>query len=178
MDRQASYLLVIGEREALAWILRERRMAFPETRRAEVDRLGVGDDLLILTTRGCFHNPSRDRTRVVGTAMVTTSVAPLDSPVAIAGRTFPRGCHLDINALTPYLTGVDLADLIPALESFPDKANWSIRLRRPLVALTEHDAELLHSELKGTAQEPPDSAIRGYLERIRPIGASRPPFGR
>jgi hypothetical protein len=53
----ASYLLVIGEREALAWVLRESRTAFPATRRAEVDRLAVGDELFLLTTRGCFHNP-------------------------------------------------------------------------------------------------------------------------
>jgi hypothetical protein len=45
---QASYLLLIGEREALAWILREARMAFPQRRRPEVDNVAVGDELLLL----------------------------------------------------------------------------------------------------------------------------------
>ncbi|MGW3246560.1 hypothetical protein [Streptomyces sp. NPDC001070] len=48
-----SYLLILGKREAVAWVLRERRMAFPPGRRVEVTRLEPGDELLIYTTRGC-----------------------------------------------------------------------------------------------------------------------------
>ena len=36
-----SYLLVLGERQAIVWVVREERMAFPATRRAELGRLGV-----------------------------------------------------------------------------------------------------------------------------------------
>jgi hypothetical protein len=43
--------------------MRERKMAFPPTRRV---RMGVGDQLLLYTTRGVFNNPTRDRGRVVG----------------------------------------------------------------------------------------------------------------
>jgi hypothetical protein len=169
MGSQASYLLVIGEREALAWILREARMAFPQTRRPEVDSLAVGDELLLLTTRGCFHNPGRDRTRVIGRAVVTTPVVPLDPPIELVGRTFTRGCDLDITSLSSYLTGVELAELVPRLGAFPDKANWSIRLRRPLLQLTVEDATLLRRQLTTVAEEPPHAAIRGYLERIKPV---------
>lgn len=49
-------------------------MAFPQRRRAEVDALAVGDELLLLTTRSCFHNPERDRTPVIGRAVVTVQV--------------------------------------------------------------------------------------------------------
>ena len=38
----ATYLLVLSEREAVAWVLEKERMAFPARRRAEVDRLAVG----------------------------------------------------------------------------------------------------------------------------------------
>lgn len=171
MDSRASYLAVIGEREALAWVLRESRMAFPATRRPEVDRLAVGDELFLLTTRGCFHNPGRDRTRVIGHAVVTTPVAPLDPPVELVGRTFPRGCDLRITSLSPYLTGVHLGDLVPRLDAFPDEATWSIRLRRPLAALSERDAALLTERLDDAAA-PPEDSLDGYLGSIKPVGST------
>ncbi|MFO7252224.1 MAG: hypothetical protein DIU60_015865, partial [Actinomycetes bacterium] len=87
-----AYLLILGEREAVAWVLRESRMAFPPTQRREVDRLTVGDELFLLTTRGCWHNPTRDRTRVIGRAWVTGPVEPYGEPLTIAGREFTRGC--------------------------------------------------------------------------------------
>jgi hypothetical protein len=55
--------------------------------------------------------------------------------------------------------------------AIPDKANWSIRLRRPLVRLTEQDAALLLRELAPTAHEPPNSVLQEYLERIKPVGS-------
>lgn len=171
MRSQASYLLVIGEREALAWILREARMAFPQTRRPEIDSLAVGDELLLLTTRGCFHNPGRDRTRVIGRAVVTTPVVPLDPPIELVGRTFTRGCELDIASLAPYLTGIELAEFVPQLAAFPDKDHWSIRLRRSLLQLTAVDATLLRRQLTTIAEEPPHAAIREYLDRIKPVAS-------
>ena len=64
-----SYLLVIGDAVALAWVLAEQRMAFPALRKSEAAALEVGDELLIHTTRGCFNNPTRDRSRVIGLAL-------------------------------------------------------------------------------------------------------------
>src|SRR6202051_2908697 len=66
------YLLVIGERDALAWVLTTQRMAVPDYRSREVSALEPGDQLFLYTTRGCFHNPTRDRGRVVGVAKATT----------------------------------------------------------------------------------------------------------
>jgi hypothetical protein len=48
----ATYLLVIGERSALAWILKSARMAFPHYREREVKELPPGDELLLYVTRG------------------------------------------------------------------------------------------------------------------------------
>ncbi|WDZ88843.1 hypothetical protein [Nocardiopsis sp. HUAS JQ3] len=45
----STYLLILSEREAVAWVLRTSRMAFPATRRAEVERLkvaGTPEDLV------------------------------------------------------------------------------------------------------------------------------------
>ncbi|WP_239115009.1 hypothetical protein [Planotetraspora kaengkrachanensis] len=166
----SSYLLILGEREAVAWVLRESRMAFPPTSRSEVNRLKVGDDLFVLTTRGCWHNPTRDRTRAIGIAKVTSDVVAYAEPVTIAGRDFTRGCQLSLEALAPYLTGVDLVPLVPLLDAFPDKrpGAWPIRLRRPLLQITESDADLLRQNLAAVAAIPSE-VVPGYLANIRPV---------
>ncbi|MCX5267445.1 hypothetical protein [Streptomyces sp. NBC_00199] len=163
-----SYLLILGEREAVAWVLRHQRMAFPARRRAEVGQLEAEDELLIYTTRGCWHNPERDRGRVIGRAYATSPVRPLQAPVEIAGRVFESGCELDVRTLTPYLTGVELAPLVERLAAFPAKSSWSIRLRRPLLELPVEDAELLRGCL-ADAESPADELVDGYLEAIKPV---------
>lgn len=167
----SAYLLILSEREAVAWVLRESRMAFPPTNRSEVNRLKPGDELFILTTRGCWHNPTRDRTRVIGLATVASEVVPYDRPIGIGGREFTRGCEIRVHALAPYLTGVELVPLVPRLAAFPDKrpGAWSIRLRRPLLEIGEQDAALLREELAAVTISP-DVAIPGYLAAIRPVG--------
>lgn len=105
MGMSRSYLLILAERVAVAWVFRTSRMAFPATRRPEVEQLAVDDELFLLTTRGCWHNPSRDRTRVIGRAVVASPVRVLSEPLNLVDRTFTRGCSLKITSLTPYLTG-------------------------------------------------------------------------
>lgn len=165
-----AYLLILGEREAVAWVLRESRMAFPPTNRREVDRLTVGDELFLLTTRGCWHNPTRDRTRVIGRARVVTPVESYARPVSIAGRDFTRHCAIEVELLAPYLRGVELAPLLPRMAAFPDKraGAWSIRLRRPLLALPTADADLLRTELTEVAVDPAD-VVQEYFDQIRPV---------
>ncbi|WP_328814363.1 hypothetical protein [Nonomuraea cypriaca] len=167
-----SYLLILGEREAVAWVLRESRMAFPSRSRSEVAKLKIGDDLFILTTRGCWHNPARDRTRIIGHAKVATSVVTYDEPVTIAGRVFTRGCELSIKTLTPYLTGIELVPLVPQLDAFPDKRSgaWFIRLRRPLLEISDDDAQLLRHELRNVCRDAA-TVIPEYLAAIRPVHA-------
>ena len=168
----SSYLLILGEREAVAWVLRESRMAFPPTSRSEVAKLKVGDDLFIVTTRGCWHNPTRDRTRIIGLAKVTTSVVAYDDPVTIAGRDFTRGCELGIETLAPYLTGIELVPLVSKLDAFPDKRSgvWAIRLRRPLLEISDTDAQLLRQELSNICRDA-STVIPKYLAAIRPVQA-------
>jgi hypothetical protein len=144
----SAWLVVIAEREALRWVLASSRFAFPATTRREIGALTIGDRLFLLTTRGCFHNPGRDRTRVIGEARVTTAVKALDPPVNLAGRDFPRGCDLEITRVLPWPTGPELPQLVPRLSAFADKGRgWSVWLRRPLVAIGAADADLLSAEL-------------------------------
>lgn len=139
----STYLLVLGEREAIVWVLREQRMAFPATPRAEVARLAKGDQLFLYATRGAWHNPTRDRGRVIGRATVKSPVTAFDTPLEIAGMSFVSGCALRIDGLAPYPGGLELAPLVPSLDAFPNPTAWSIYLRRPLLQLSAKDAERL-----------------------------------
>ncbi|MEV5693523.1 hypothetical protein [Micromonospora globbae] len=51
-----SYLVILGDREAIGWVLREERMAFPSTPRAEVAALQEKDRLFLYATR-CLVPP-------------------------------------------------------------------------------------------------------------------------
>lgn len=166
--RVRSLLLIIGEREALAWILRDERTAFPEGRWSLVRKVSVGDELLLLTTRGCFHNPGRDRTRVIGRATVRTTPVRLDRPVEIAGRRFPYGCGIEVQTLAGYLNGVEVAPLVDRLSVFPKKHAWSTVLRRPVVELPHRDAVLLRAELEPLESDAPER-IDEYLSAIKPV---------
>lgn len=137
------YLVVLGERDAIAWVLREQRMAFPATPRAEVARLAQGDRLFLYATRGAWHNPTRDRGRIIATATVAGPVRRRDEPIEIGEMRFHSECRLRIEGVVPYPSGIELQPLVPELTAFPKPHAWSVYLRRALVALPEQDATLL-----------------------------------
>lgn len=166
------YLLILGDRDAIAWVLAEQRMAFPATARAEVDRLAEGDTLLVYATRGAFGNPTRDRGRVIARAVVASPVTVLDEPVVFGERAFPRGCGLRIETLAPWGSGVELQPLVERLEAFPDARSWSVRLRRPLLRLPAGDAELLTRALEPLAGDPAEH-VDGYRAKARRVSGRR-----
>lgn len=138
-DGPSSFLLVIGDRRALSWILHEERTAFPEDRCQVANRLRPGDRLVLYTTRGCFGSPSVDRGRLIGTATVATKVVSLKVPAEFAGRVFGRGCALKIGPLARVRSGPEIAKMLDRLETFPQ--SWAVHLRRPLVPLDDNDYE-------------------------------------
>jgi hypothetical protein len=144
----ASYLLIIGDREALGWIVSSSQMAFPSVSRSEVRSLELGDELFLYTTRGAFKSPTHDRGRVIGTARVESEVAQLKHSVSFGGRNYPVGCKLKLGPLARFRGGVELAPLVPELDAFAGAGDaWPIRLRRPLLRLSERDAKRLRREL-------------------------------
>lgn len=157
----ASFLLIIGECRALAWILREERMAFPRYRAKSVSAVDVGDELLIYTTRGCFHNPGRNRGRVIGRARALTEPVSLDEPVSVAGRVFSLGCDISVETLAPLGKGLELAPYVSDLDAFPNQKAWPAQLRRPLLPLSESDAAFLRSRLAHLTG-PPSAAVPEY----------------
>lgn len=157
----AAHLIILGDRDAVRWVLRNERMAFEAHRRNDATRLAVDDTLFLYTTRKCFHNPTRDRGRVVGRAVVTSPVQPLKESVVVMGREFVLGCTFDLIGLAPRHEGVVLADLVPRLDAFPIKDAWAARMRRPLLTLPPHDAALLEQELARLIREP-SSTVASY----------------
>jgi hypothetical protein len=143
-----TYLLILGEGAAIAWVLREQRMAFPATPRAEVARLGAGDQLFLYATRGAWHNPGRDRGRIIGTATVSNAVRRLDEPITVAGMRFASECELAIGGVAAYPGGLELQPLVEQLDAFPKPHAWSLYLRRSLLELSARDAALLRSRVK------------------------------
>ncbi|MBM0236532.1 hypothetical protein JNW88_04000 [Micromonospora sp. ATA32] len=143
-----TYLVILGDREAISWVLREQRMAFPATPRAAVAALAADDRLLLYATRGAWHNPTRDRGRIIGTATARSAARMLDAPIEIVGRTFVSGCDLRIDGLVPYPGGLELQPVVEQLSAFPKPEAWSIYLRRALLALPTSDADLLDRLLK------------------------------
>lgn len=161
-ESNPTYLMMLGTGRGLAYVMRERKMAFPPTRRI---RLEVGDRLLLYTTRGVFGSPSRDRGRVVGTAQITSPIIPFDKERHIAGRAYSSGCDLDISGLAPLDQGIVLADIVDQLQVFqPDPRTWSSRMRRSILALPAQDAALIQEHLKPNLRDPKET-VGPYLER-------------
>jgi hypothetical protein len=156
------YLLPIADREPLAWILREQRTAFAEHRAREAAALKPGDVLFLYTTRGCFRNPTRDRGRVIGRAVVDAKARRERTPPAFGGREYPHVVELEIESLTPLREGVELAPFVPRLRAtFPDAATWSVRMRRALVPLDARDAAVIAEALESVAVTH-EEALRSY----------------
>jgi hypothetical protein len=157
-----TYLLILGHREGLAWVLRNSRMAFTESRAAEGAQLTVGDRLFLYTSRGCFGNPTRDRGRVIGEAGVTSALRRRREPMEITEQQFTHDCQIELKSLAPFREGVVIADLVDQLEAFPDRRSWSFRLRRPLLPLPRPDVALIARELRRVAR-PVEETVADYL---------------
>lgn len=164
---RGAFMLVVGDREALGWILREQRTAFPAERSRMARTLEPGDRLVLYTTRGCFNNPARDRGRVIATPVVSTPVRDLDAPVVFGGRAFASGCGLAIERVAPWGQGPELGLLVPRLRTF--SGSWAMSLRgRSIVRLDDHDYGLLERELSRVliARE---AALPAYLDHALPV---------
>lgn len=165
-DGVSTYLVVLSDRKPLYWVLSEQRMAFPGKRDRVSPRLRPGDKLLIYTTRACFHTPQRDRGRVIGEATVRSPVEVLKHPVAFDDRQFPVGCSLTIDRLAPARHGVDLQTLATEIHAFAIPGSWRSYLRRPLVPLDQHDADLLRRSLDALAKTPSADILASYARLV------------
>jgi hypothetical protein len=163
-----SWLVILGHREAIYWVMSNQRMAFPPHRLTSAERLAPGDALLFYATRGAWRNPTRDRGRIFAAGTVRTRVRKLSSSLELAGRSFTSWCDLSIVAVAPYPTGVELAPIINKLDAFPNREAWAARLRRPLLHLGERDFDLLSAAFEEeVAPVARRRALADYLKAAR-----------
>jgi hypothetical protein len=146
----AGWLFVIGEREALRWVLGSREMAF----RAHVDtsRLAPGDDVVIYATRGCWHNPGRDRSQAVAVGTIASAIRA--SAVDVAGEAMPRRCSLDLEVVLAERAGVPFNDLVGRLDLTRGRAHWGMAMRRTIVSLTGRDVATIRRAVEHHARRP------------------------
>jgi hypothetical protein len=154
----ADYLLPIADREPLAWIIAQQRTAVGRHRRREAEALRQGDRVFLYTTRSCFRNPTRDRGRVIGAALVKGRSRAVSTPKRFGEREYPIEIDLRIMSLASRGAGVEFAPLVAHLESFPNKQAWSAYLRRALVPLTPSDAKKIADALERLADRYSESA--------------------
>ena len=129
------WLVILGNRDAIEWVLKRNRMAF----RAHVDTssMKVGDEVALYATRGAFRSPVRDRARVFGLGEISASVK--SRPIEIEEMEFSKQCGLTVSAEMPPRLGLEFATIIPDLDFIRKKDNWSNYVRRTLVPLSDHD---------------------------------------
>jgi hypothetical protein len=157
-------LLVISDREPLAWLLREQRFAIPTARMKSAPPPGTR--LFLYTTRGCYRNPPRDRGQVMGVAVVQDQAGLLEEPEHFRGRDYAAGFSLQIGGVTTPHAGVELGPLAGRLDALPDPASWSVRLRRSFVPLSKRDAATIQELLEPLTRPLPE-VLGSYLEACR-----------
>lgn len=69
---------LFAEVAALRWVAEQKRMAFPTSAATKPKRIRKGDQAVLYTSRGAFHNPTRDEARLVGLAAATGDCEPVD----------------------------------------------------------------------------------------------------
>jgi hypothetical protein len=160
--------LILGNREGLAWVLENERMAFSEANASRAQRLEPGDRLFLYTTRTAFGDFHGDRSRIIGEAEVTSPVVRRSREVKIGGRAFTRDCKLEFLSLAPFREGLEFAPLVAELEAFPNPSGYSAQLRRPLVPLSDADARLIRSRLRRYVGRPEDAKGSYSTGALRP----------
>lgn len=161
------HLAVIGDREALVWVLENLRVAFPQPRYHHIfPTLETGDVLYLYTTRGCYKNPTRDRGLVIGSAAVTAQMGTAAHPLRVRGRELPLEAPIEISSLAPVGEGIDLAAEVAHMTSFPKPETWSVYLRRSLFRITEKDAKRFDRMLEPHAGAW-DQRLAGYRHKAK-----------
>ena len=159
------FLLILGDADELAYVLREHRMAFTSKRRIPLTR---GDIVFLYTTRRIFRNPSTGRGLIIGRAEIISDIVKLESGLRIADRVYTVGCHVAITGLAPLGEGVELRQIVDELETFhPHPKRWAFRIFSSFVQLSPKDASVIQEKIQPLLQDP------GYVSQAYITRAER-----
>jgi hypothetical protein len=159
-DAPATYLLVLGDKRGTAWVLRESRTALARERVRDVKRVAVGDRLLLYASNTAFGSGSG----LFGWVTVTREVQYLEQAFRLNFKEFHADLPFRFEQLVPIGDFTELASLVPKLDLVAgNREKWGVYLRRPVIALTEHDAALMTDALLPKCK-PADEVLSAYLE--------------
>jgi hypothetical protein len=137
------WLVVLGEVNGLRWVMANSRMAFTAARRSLASQIEAGDRIALYMGRGAYHNPTRDRSQVIGLAAARSRVRNLRTPIRIAGRVFVCVCDLHIDLVLPERHGAPVEPLISNLSFVKRPDVWGQYFRSSLVPIGKPDFDLL-----------------------------------
>jgi len=84
MSEKRYWLWIFSDIQGLRWVIDHEVMAFAEYAEIRLRKMSPGDQAILFVTRGAFHNPTRDRSRLAG--IVTVRRSPRKSAaVQVAG---------------------------------------------------------------------------------------------
>ena len=135
------WLVVLGEVEGLRWVLASKKMAFTAARRTLAARIEPGDRIVLYVGRGAYHNPTRDRSQIIGLATAKTQVKDLRSRITIGGREFACACDLEIDVALPERQGTPIDPLVGRLSFVKRPEVWGQYFRSSLIPLGVHDSQ-------------------------------------
>ena len=161
------FLLILGDADGLAYVLRERRMALTPKRRIPLAR---GDTVFLYTTRGIFGNPGAGRGLIIGQAEIISDIVRFENGLRIADRFYTSGCQLAITGLAPLGEGIELRQIIDELETFhPHPKRWAFRLYSSFLQLSPQDASVITEKLQPLLQDP-EYVSQAYISRAEKEG--------
>jgi hypothetical protein len=131
----------------LRWVLKNNRMAFSPGTCRRAARIQKGDPVVLYVGRGAYHNPTRDRSQIIGVGTVESAIRPLARPIEIAGREFTCACDLSLALIFPERDGVPVEPLVPRLTFIPRKEIWGQYLRTGLVEISAADVRTISSAM-------------------------------
>jgi hypothetical protein len=146
-DEPGYWVWVFGEIAALRWVVEHRQMPFAGHQQRRLAAMRAGDRAVLYTTRGAFHNPTRDQARLVGLVTVDASPSQADQPVAFGDREFTWACPIRIELLLPERTGASVRALVPDLDLVKKPHAWSSYFRQSPIRIGQDDFERMSAAL-------------------------------
>lgn len=132
------WVWVFGEIEGLRWVLQHRCMAFPEASGGRVRTMAAGDRAILYLSRGAYHNPTRDLSRLGGILRVTGSPHRGRS-VSIAGLEFRWFAGIEPETVLPERAGPEVKPLATLLERVRRPEAWGQYFRTTPIELSVAD---------------------------------------
>jgi hypothetical protein len=146
------WVVVLGERGGVAWVLNESRMAWTEASSRRADRIQVSDMCALYITRGAYHNPTRDEGQLIAVGTMSSPPSRLARPVVIAGKTFVTACDLQITTRLPEREGVSVRPLVGQLSFVRRKDVWGQYFRSGLIEVSSEDFEVMAHAVRAAAR--------------------------